>query len=104
MDVTGQEKRTLKRERICPVIGPGSLGASARERRAREIVQQSGADTVEHFERVVARTGVTFGEQADTWYAIMSNPRRVGQERSAHRTIHSRFVERNRRAPESGTR
>jgi len=79
-DVPGQHKRSHKRERICPVSGPGSLGKSARERRAKEIVQQSGADTVEHFERVVLSvTGITFREQADTWYAFMSNPRRQGK-------------------------
>jgi integrase len=80
MDVAGQEKRVHKRERICPVAGLGSMTESARERRAKEIVQQSGADTVEHFERVVLSvTGITFREQADTWYAFMSNPRRQGK-------------------------
>src|ERR1700693_1433843 len=80
MDVAGQEKRDHKRERICPVAGPGSMTESARERRAKEIVQRSGADTVEHFERVVLSvTGITFREQADTWYAFMSNPRRQGK-------------------------
>ena len=59
MDIAGQEKRVHKRERICPVSGSGSLGASARERRAKEIVQASGADTEQHFDRVVkAQTGV----------------------------------------------
>jgi len=47
---------------------------SQRERRAKEIVQQSGADTVEHFERVVlSRTGVAFKEQAKVWYDMMSS-------------------------------
>lgn len=79
-DVAGQKKRALVRVRICPVSGVGSLNASERKRRAREIVQQSGADTVEHFERtVLSNSGITFGEQADMWYAFMSNPRRQGK-------------------------
>jgi integrase len=50
------------------------MTASQRERRAKEIVQQSGADTVEHFERVVlSRTGVTFKKQAKVWYDMMSS-------------------------------
>ena len=36
------------RERICPISGPGSLSKTVRERRAREIIMQSGADTVEY--------------------------------------------------------
>jgi integrase len=72
-DIAGQEKRQHVRERICPVSGKGSMTASQRERRAKEIVQQSGADTVEHFERVVvSQTGVTFKEQAKVWYGTMS--------------------------------
>jgi integrase len=79
-DIAGQEKRALKRERICPVIGPGSLSASARERRAKELIAASGADTQEHFDRVVkSQTGVTMREQADAWYSLMSNPRRIGK-------------------------
>ena len=92
MDVAGQEKRVHKRERICPVNGSGSLTASARERRAKEIVQQSGADTVEHFDRVVkVQTGVTMREQADAWYSLLSNPRRVGKNgrRTAQSTLDS---------------
>lgn len=72
-DIAGQEKRQHVRERICPISGKGSMTASQRERRAKEIVQQSGADTVEHFERVVlSQTGVTFKEQAKVWYGAMS--------------------------------
>jgi len=53
MDVAGQEKRALKRARICPIAGPGVLSASARKRRAREIIAESGADSVEYFSEVV---------------------------------------------------
>jgi hypothetical protein len=46
----------------------GALSKSARERRAREIVAESGADTEEHFNRVGKQeTGVTFNEQAESW-------------------------------------
>ena len=45
----GQEERAHKRAKICPIVGPGSLSKSARKRRAREIIAESGADTVEHF-------------------------------------------------------
>src|ERR1700675_4647083 len=48
MDVAGQEKRTLKRERICPVMGPGSLSASARERRAREFWHRGEEERAKH--------------------------------------------------------
>jgi integrase len=73
LDVPGQEKRSHKRERICPVSGAGSLNQSARERRAREIVAASGADTAEHFEKVVlCQTGVTFREQSKVWFDYMS--------------------------------
>jgi integrase len=57
------------RERICPVSGPGSLSKSERKRRAREIIQASGADTVEYFAAAVKPnpTGVTFREQSEVW-------------------------------------
>lgn len=68
MDVPGQEKRALKRARICPVSGAGSLSASARKRRAREIIVESGADTEDYFTQVVKReTGITFREQSILW-------------------------------------
>ena len=53
MDVPGQEKRVLKRAKICPIAGPGALSASERKRRGREIIAKSGADTVEYFNKVV---------------------------------------------------
>jgi len=79
-DMPGQEERAHIRKRICPVSGKGSMSASERKRRAKEIVQQSGADTQEHFDRVVlGSTSITMREQADAWYALMSNPRRIGK-------------------------
>jgi len=56
------------RQRICPISGPGSLSKSGRERLAREIISESGADTVEYFNQVVKqKAGVTFYEQAKWW-------------------------------------
>jgi integrase len=68
MDVPGLEKRKHMRERICPISGLGSLSKTVRERRAREIITKSGADTVEYFDQVVRqKNGVTFHEQARWW-------------------------------------
>jgi hypothetical protein len=68
MDVEGQEARRHMRAKICPISGPGHLSKSERERRAREIVAESGADTVERFNKVVNQAqGVTFHEQAKWW-------------------------------------
>jgi integrase len=68
MDVAGQEERVHKRARICPITGPGAMSISARERRAREIIAESGADTEEFFNKAVKQeSGVTFREQAMLW-------------------------------------
>lgn len=65
-DIPGQEKRTHVRERICPISGPGLLSKSERKRKAREIIQASGADSAEYFKEVVKQdTGVTFREQSE---------------------------------------
>ena len=56
------------RAKICPISGPGCLSKSERERRAREIIAESGADTVGHFNQAVKQAhGVTFREQAKWW-------------------------------------
>jgi len=76
-DVAGQEKRQRVREKICPHSGPGKLSASERKRKAKGIIAASGADTEEHFERVVrANHGVTFREQAGIWLEQMKNRKR----------------------------
>lgn len=76
-DVEGQEKRQRVREKICPISGPGKLSASERERKAKEIIAASGADSVEHFEKVVRSIhGVTFREQAVIWLNQMKNRKR----------------------------
>lgn len=70
MDVPGQEKRSLKRARICPISGPGSMNKSERQRRASKIIIESGADTEEYFNRVVRplQSAATFREQAEIWF------------------------------------
>jgi integrase len=54
---------------FAPFAGPGVLSRSARERRAREIIAESGADTEEYFNKVVKQEGssVTFRKQAASW-------------------------------------
>jgi hypothetical protein len=67
-DVEGQEKRQRVREKICPISGLGKLSASERERKAKEIIVASGADSMEHFEKVVLSIhGITFREPAAIW-------------------------------------
>lgn len=66
IDVRGREKRAYKSVRICPAFGPGKLTKPERERRAKQIIAESGADTEEHFNSVVAvNFGVTFKQQAE---------------------------------------
>lgn len=69
-DVPGQYKRSHKRAKICPISGVGALSRSERKRRAREIIAESGADTVEHFNKVVQQEKarvVTFKQQSESW-------------------------------------
>ena len=69
MDVAGQEARRHMRAKVCPISGARRLSKSERERRAREIVAESGADTLEHFDKVVKQAqGVTFREQTKWWF------------------------------------
>jgi len=77
-DIAGQEKRQHVRERICPIFGPGSLSRSERKRKAKEIIQSSGVDTVEYFTAVVKPnpTGVTFREQSEVWLQNSQNRKR----------------------------
>ena len=76
-DVPGQEKRQRVRERICHISGAGKLSASERKRKAKEIIEASGADTAEHFEKVVrSNHGITFREQAEIWLGQMKNRKR----------------------------
>jgi integrase len=68
IDVPGQDERQHACRRICPISGPGLLSATAQKRRAREIIAASGADTEEHFKKVVVGDkAITFREQAEWW-------------------------------------
>src|SRR5580658_7357505 len=68
IDVPGQHKCMRVRAKICPTSGPGLLAKSTIQRRASEIIQESGADAVEHFEKCIASTlGETFRQRADQW-------------------------------------
>jgi hypothetical protein len=56
------------REKICPTHGSGLLTASARKRRAREIIESSGADKPETLQASIASVnGVTFRQQSEAW-------------------------------------
>jgi hypothetical protein len=82
-DTAGQEKRVHVRERVCPISGPGLLSKSERKRRAREIIQQSGAESREYFKEVVKTNpgAVTFREQSEQWLEQAQNRKRkpIGQ-------------------------
>ena len=68
LDVPGQYERVQKSVKICPVYGAGLLTKSERERGKVEIVTSFGANSTEHFNRVVAsEQGRTFSEQAMEW-------------------------------------
>lgn len=57
---------------ICPTSGPGILSASARQRKAKEIIAASGADKEETLAASVASAlGTTFRQQSETWLSIM---------------------------------
>lgn len=83
-DIGGQDKRMHVRERVCPISGPGLLSKSERKRKAREIIQASGADSADYFKEVVKQdTGVTFREQSEIWLqqSRTRKPNRFGQLR-----------------------
>jgi integrase len=76
-DVPDREDRTYVRVKICPISGPGSLTASERKRKAKEIIAASGADTQEYFEKVVVGSSrTTFREQAKQWLEHMRTRKR----------------------------
>ena len=68
MDVPGQEERVYKREKICPTSGLGLLTASERKRKAKEIIEASGADKPETLQASIASvSSPTFRQQAQIW-------------------------------------
>ena len=77
IDVPGQYKRKQMSVKICPTSGLGLLTKSERERRKVEIVNSSGANSVERFKKVVeGATGVTFKEQAKVWLSDVQTRKR----------------------------
>jgi len=70
MDVEGQEKRINMSEKIAPVVfdrnGKPKLPSAEVERKASEIVEKSGANSEQHFNRVVLGE-VSFRDQAKTY-------------------------------------
>lgn len=70
MDVEGQEKRINMSEKIAPVVfdrnGEPKLPSAVVERKAREIVEKSGANSEQRFNRVVLGE-VSFRDQAKTY-------------------------------------
>jgi integrase len=76
-DVPGQSERVLRSVRICPIKGLGSLTKTQREFRAKQIVQQSGADDLGKVrETAAANRTVTFAEQSERWLHEMQNRKR----------------------------
>jgi integrase len=77
LDIAGQEARVHKSVRICPVTGPGAMTKPERERRAREIITQSGADTEAHLRKVeAANLGTTFRQQSEAWIRHVQDRKR----------------------------
>ena len=70
MDVEGQEKRINMSEKVAPLVfdrnGEPKLPSAEVERRAREIVEKSGANSEQRFNRVVLGE-VSFRDQAKTY-------------------------------------
>jgi integrase len=70
MDVEGQEKRINMNEKVAPVVfdrnGEPKLPSAEVERKAREIVEKSGANSEQHFNRVVLGE-VSFRDQAKVY-------------------------------------
>ena len=64
-DVPGVEKRRQRSLKVCLVSE--RLSMPVIERKAKEVITASGANSEERFDRVVLGEGVTFREQAKIW-------------------------------------
>lgn len=74
-DVRGAEQRHRACVRLCTV--QDGLTKSERERRARDVIQASGADTEARFREVSgANLGTTFRQQAEVWLDHARNRKR----------------------------
>jgi integrase len=76
-DVPGQDERMHASEKICPISRPGRMTKPERERRAKEIIAASGADTPEHLAKAEGGSlGVTFRGQAAWWIERVQHRKR----------------------------
>ncbi|MGA7625615.1 MAG: site-specific integrase [Candidatus Acidiferrales bacterium] len=64
-DLPGAEERQQKSLKVCPVAS--RLSKPEIERLAKDVVEKSGANSEERFNRVVLGEGITFREQAKTY-------------------------------------
>ena len=77
IDIAGEQERQNACVRICPASGPGKMTKPERERRAKEIIAESGADTEKHFKAVEAvNLGVTFQQQSEWFMQHVQNRKR----------------------------
>jgi integrase len=86
IDVPGRSTRLCKRVPICPASGPGSLNASERSRRLKQILVDFGAnDEVTARATQAANLGTTFQEQATLWLeSVQRRKRKPVKPRTAH--------------------
>ena len=79
VDVPGQEEKSHKSFRICPIQGPGALNKSERRRKADEIIANLGINSEERFDTIVNQASariVTFREQGEAKLNEMRTRRR----------------------------
>jgi hypothetical protein len=76
MDVEGQERRVCMSEKVAPVVfdknGMPKPPSSKVQRKARELVEKSGANSEEHFNRIVLGE-VTFRNQTKSFLHRVQN-------------------------------
>jgi len=77
IDVPGRSTRSCPRVRICPATGTGSLNASERSRRLKQILAEHGANS-EATARATeaANLGISFEEQAKAWLQSVQSRKR----------------------------
>jgi hypothetical protein len=85
IDVPGRSSRKCKRVPICPVQGSGSLNASERSRRLKQIVEEFGVnDEVAARATQAANLGITFQQQSELWLtSVQSRKRKPVKRRTA---------------------
>jgi integrase len=77
IDMPGRSTRLCKRVPICPASGPGSLNASERSRRLKQILVEFGAnDEVTARATQAANLGITFQQQSEHWLRDVQHRKR----------------------------